>query len=132
MVSMEFVRTDEKGHYVYRCRQEGCHLKDSKLGGIRHCDIEYAQDPLEDIRLFGWKIRRQSPEWKALYGKRWVLEQLFKTQKQSRRLERHYVRGIESIRQHCLMSTLSLLATALVSAQQQRFEEMRWGTRKVA
>ena len=131
MVPMEYVRTDENGHYVYRCRKEGCHLLGSTQGGTRHCDIEYAQDPLEDIRLFG-VIRRQSPEWKALYGKRWVIEQLFKTQNQSRRLERHCVRGMKRIRFHCLMSTLWLLATALVSVRQQRFEEMRWGVRKVA
>ena len=131
MVPMEYVGLDWKEHYVFRCRPEGCHLKDSTLGGIRHCDTVYAQDPHEDIRLFGI-VRRDSQQWKDLYAKRWAIEQLFKTLKQSRRLERHCTRGMESIRLHSLMSTLSLLATALVSVKAQQTEDMRWGVRKVA
>ena len=131
MVPMEYVGTDGNGQYVYRCRREGCHLLDSKQGGIRHCDTVYAQDPLEDIRLFGL-IRRQSQEWRDLYRLRWSIEQLFKTQKQSRRLERHCTRGMANIVLHSLMSTLSFLATVLVDVQAQRFDSMRWGVRKVA
>ena len=131
MVPMEYVGTDGNGHYVYRCRREGCHLLDSKQGGIRHCDTVYAQDPLEDIRLFGL-IRRQSQEWRDLYRLRWAIEQLFKTQKQSRRLERHCTRGLAHITLHSLMSTLSFLATYLVDVEAQRFDIMRWGVRKVA
>ena len=131
MVPMEYVGTDDKGHYVYRCRREGCHLLDSPKGGTRHCDTIYAQDPHEDIRLFGL-IRRQSQEWKDLYRKRWTIEQLFKTQKQSRRLERHYTRGIANITLHSLMSTLSFVLSALVEAQAKRWDSMRWGVPKVA
>ena len=131
MVPMEYVGTDGNGYYVYRCRREGCHLLDSKQGGIRHCDTVYAQDPLEDIRLFGL-IRRQSQEWSDLYRLRWSIEQLFKTQKQSRRLERHCTRGLANITLHSLMSTLSFLATYLVDVEAQRFDIMRWGVRKVA
>ena len=68
-VPMKYVRSDpEKGH-LYQCRAEGCHLKDSNRGGLRHCDTEVWEDPSKNIRLFG-VIRRNSPEWKALYEKR--------------------------------------------------------------
>ena len=76
--------------------------------------------------------RRQSQEWKTLYGKRWTIEQLFKTQKQSRRLERHYIRGMDKIKLHAMMSILSLQATALLKVQSGSLEMMRWGVRKVA
>ena len=38
MVPMEYVGTNKDGHHLYRCRRDGCHLKDSPNGGIRHCD----------------------------------------------------------------------------------------------
>ena len=66
-IPMEYVKSDpEKGH-LYRCK--GCHLADSMSGGIRHCDTEVWEDPSENIRLVG-VVRRDSPEWKALYLKR--------------------------------------------------------------
>ena len=130
-VPMEYARTDERGHHLYRCRREGCHLRDSTKGGVPHCDTEYWQDPAEDIRLFG-VIRRQSREWKEWYGKRWTIEQTFKSLKESRSLDRHYRRGLKSITLHALMSTLSYLVAALVKLQAGQFEDMRWMVRKVA
>ena len=130
-VPMTYVGTTDKGHHLYRCPKEGCHLQDSKQGGIRHCDTAYLQDPAEDWRLFG-VIRRNSAEWRRLYGKRWKVEQLFKSLKESRRLERHCVRGLLQITLHALMSTLTFQATALVKAEAGRLDEMRWMVRQVA
>ena len=126
---MEYVRTDpEKGH-LYRCR--GCPLRDSTAGMQPHCNDEHWQDPLENLRLFG-AIRRESDEWRALYAKRQAIERTFKSLKQSRRLERHYVRGLDRIRLHCLMAVLTYQATVMVSLKVGAENRMRWMVAKVA
>ena len=129
-VPMEYVRTNDQGKHLYRCRGEGCHLRDTLKGGSKHCVDEYLHDPGENLRVFG-AIRRDGPEWKRLYGKRWAIEQLFKTWKESRRLERHYVRGLKQIRLHSLMSMLAFQATALVKVQSGEQASMRWMVRRV-
>ena len=68
-IPMEFVRSDPERGHLYRCNPEGCRLAGSMRGGIRHCDTEVWEDPARNIRLFG-AIRRDGPEWKALYAKR--------------------------------------------------------------
>ena len=131
LIPMKYVLTDRQGFHLYRCPGEGCHLKDSFAGATRHCDTIYLQDPSEDIRLFG-VIRRASSQWKALYAKRWAVERLFKTLKQSRRLTAHCVRGLRHINLHALMSTLAFQATALMQAQAGNLPKMRWMVREVA
>ena len=126
---MQYVRSDPKRGHLYQCR--GCHLKDSTKGGIRHCDSEVWEDPSRDIRLFG-VLRRDSPEWKALYGKRQAIERIFKSLKQSRRLERHCVRGLRQITLHCLMSVLVYQATVLTHVQNGEVANIRWQVLKVA
>ena len=128
-VPMEYVRSDpEKGH-LYRCK--GCHLAGSMRGGIRHCDTEIWEDPSKNIRLFG-AIRRDGPEWKALYAKRQAIERVFKGMKESRRLERHCVRGLRQITLHALMSALTYQGTLLVRLQAGEAKWMRWMVRKIA
>ncbi len=134
-VPMEFIGTTPAGEYVYRCRSEGCPLKESKQGGIRHCDTVYAEDPTvspELMRILGPTTRRNSEEWKGFYAKRWSVERLFKTLKESRRLEAHCVRGLKSIQLHSMMSVLTFQATALVKVLQGELDGMRWMVRKVA
>ena len=58
MVPMEYVHSDPAKAHLYRCRAEGCHLADSKTGGIRHCDTEVWEDPTRNIRWFGGSVRR--------------------------------------------------------------------------
>ena len=128
-IPMEYVRSDpEKGH-LYRCK--GCHLADSMSGGIRHCDSQVWEDPSQDIRLFG-VLRRGSQEWKDLYTKRQAIERVFKSMKESRRLERHCVRGLRQITLHAVMSALAFQATVLVRLWAGETEWMRWMVRKVA
>ena len=130
-VPMEYVRSDpEKGH-LYRCRAEGCHLKGSNRGGIRHCDTETWEAPERNIRLFG-VLRRDSPEWQGLYAKRQAIERTFKSLKESRRLERHCVRGLRKITLHTLMAALTYQVTALVRVLAREREYMRWMVRRVA
>ena len=100
-------------------------------GGIRHCDTEVWEDPTRNVRLFG-VIRRNGPEWKALYAKRQAIERVFKSMKESRRLERHCVRGLRQITLHAMMSALAFQATELVKLRTGQADMMRWMVRKVA
>ena len=99
--------------------------------GVKHCEDEVWEDPARNVRLFG-DLRRDSREWRDLYAKRRAIERTFKSLKQSRRLERHCVRGLRKVTLHCLMAVLAYQATALVSAQQGRVVWMRWMVPKVA
>ena len=128
-IPMRYIRSDSKRGHLYRC--VGCHLAKSFRGGVRHCDTEIWQDPTENLRLFG-AIRREGPEWKARYVKRQAIERVFKSMKESRRLDRHYLRGLRKITLHALMSALTFQATVLVNARQGRFGELGWQAEKVA
>ena len=130
-IPMEFVRSDQERGHLYRCNPKGCRLAGSTRGGIRHCDTEVWEDPTTNIRLFG-AIRRDGPEWKALYVKRQSIERVFKSMKESRRLERHCVRGLQQITLHSIMSALAFQATALVKLRTGQADMMRWMVRKVA
>ena len=100
-------------------------------GGILHCDTEVWEDPSQDIRLFG-VLRRGSPEWKDLYTKRQAIERVFKSMKESRRLDRHCIRGLRQVTLHAVMSTLAFQATVLVKLRAGEAQWMRWMVRKVA
>lgn len=132
MVPMEYVRTDPEQGYLYRCPAEGCHLKDSTNGGIRHCDTEIWEDPTTNVRMFGKGVRRGSATWKQLYRLRQAIERIFKSMKESRRLEAHCARGLAQISLHSIMSTLTFQATVLAQLQAGEWERMRWMVRKVA
>ena len=129
---MEFVGQDGQGQYVYRCQSGGCHLKEGLHAGILHCDTVFAEDPAAHLRVLGGRTRRGSDEWNALYSKRWSIERIFKSMKESRRLEEHCVRGLKHITLHALMSTLTYQASALVKARAGDLNGMRWMVRRVA
>ena len=131
MRKMEYRGTDRQGRRVYRCPRDGCELADGPTGETKPCMAEYRQDPNEDIRLFG-VIRKDSKRWKRYYAKRWAVERLFKGMKESRRLERHCLRGLRQVRLHALMSTLAYQATSLTHIRAGRTNRMRWMVRKVA
>ena len=84
----------------------------------------------QDVFLFA-ATRRDGPEWKALYAKRQAIKRVFKSMKESRRLERHCVRGLRQITLHSLMSALAFQATALVHLWAGQADLMRWMVRKV-
>ena len=128
-IPMEYVRSDpEKGH-LYRCPQEGCHLKNRK--GVLYCHDETWENRQDNPRLFG-PVRRGSREWKGLYALRWSVERVFKSLKQSRRLEDHYERGLRRVGLHIAMSVLAFQATALVHLRVGEFEHLRWMVRRIA
>lgn len=128
---MEHVTTNPKLGHLYRCPPEGCALKGSMKTGIRHCDHQHWEHPSKDLRFFSW-IPRHSDTWKNLYTKRQAIERFFKGAKESRRLEKHCVRGLGGIRLHALMSIIGFQATALVKVRAGQLDDMRWLVRKVA
>ena len=127
-IPMEYVRSDPDMGHLYRCR--GCNLDGTMRGGIRHCDSQIWEDPARNIRLFG-VVRRGSQEWKDLYTKRQAIERVFKSMKESRRLERHCVRGLRQITLQAAMSALAFQATVLVRLWAGETEWMRWMVRRV-
>ena len=128
MVEMEYVRSDPDRGHLYRCPRGGCHLRGRK--GVRYCNDEYWEDRKDNPRLFG-PLRQQSQAWKGLYSKRQTVEQVNKSLKESRRLERHYIRGLVSMALHASMSVLSYSATVLVNLLAGSAEP-RWMVRRVA
>ena len=126
-VPMEYVRSDPERGHLYRC--VGCHLASRK--GVRYCDSEVWEDPTRNLRLFG-PVRRDGPEWKALYDKRQSVERTFKSLKQSRRLERHCFRGLDKIRLHCLMATLTYSMTRLANLLRGTVADTSWMVTRVA
>ena len=130
-VPMKYVKTDPvSGHRLYRCA--GCHMRDKQTLLGRYCQDEVWEDPMSNIKLFGAVIRRGSRAWKAYYEKRQAIERVFKSMKESRRLERHFVRGLRKVTLHAIMSTITYQATALVKLLAGRAIDMRWMVRRVA
>ena len=129
---MDFIGRDGEGGLIFRCPSEGCHLKEGLQSGIRHCDTVIVEDPGVNLRVLGGDTRRGSREWDEQYGKRWAVERVFKSLKESLRLDAHCIRGLKQITLHALMSTLTFQANAVVKAQTGRLDELRWQVRKIA
>ena len=130
---MEYVQTDPQLGYLYRCPGAGCHLRDRK--GVVYCRDTFWLDhaKMDNPRRFP-AIRRQSQEWNDLYERRQSIERVFKSLKQSRRLEDHCVRGLRRVALHITMSVMTFQATVLVRVRSgtRPGETMRWMVRKVA
>jgi len=128
-VPMMYVRSEEGKGDLYRCRSERCHLDTRR--GVRYCMDEIWENRTDNPRRFG-ALRRKSAEWKALYRLRQAVERVFKSLKQSRRLEAHCVRGLRRVALHCAMAMLVFQATALVRLRESGTDGMAWQVRKVA
>ena len=85
----------------------------------------------DDPRLFP-PLRRDDPDWTKLYRLRQSVERVFKSMKESRRLEQHCVRGLRQVALHAAMSALSHQATALAHLAGGETELIRWMVTKVA
>lgn len=129
MKPMEWVKTSpDKGH-LYRCSAEGCHLKERR--GVHHCAYTVWENRQDNPRLFP-AVRRNSDEWNRLYPLRQSVERVFKSLKQSRRLEAHCVRGLKHIALHCDMALLVFQATSLVRFGHTGAHGIAWQVEKVA
>ena len=125
---MVYERSAPKLGHLYRCRREGCHLLAKK--GRRYCNQEFWVNRSDNLRLFG-PIRKDSAEWKSLYSLRQSVERVFKSLKESRRLERHCFRGLRKVGLHAAMSVLGFAATLLVKLRAKE-PNPAWMVRKVA
>ena len=131
-IPMEYVRSDPDRGHLYRCNTKGCRLAVSIEGRdppLRHGGMGGPHQKRQAVRghQAGW-----GQEWKALYAKRQAIERVFKSMKESRRLERHCVRGLRQITLHAMMSALAFPANALVKLRTGQADMMRWMVRKVA
>ena len=124
--AMEYVGTNPaNGNLIWRCRAEGCHLKEGGTKAITHCDDVVELDPADNPRVMG-DIPRDSKKWKKLYRKRWSIERIFNSLKYSRLLESHRYRGIAKVKGHAITSAITLLATALAHLQRGQVDLMAW------
>ena len=106
MVPMVLLRVRRDGGRIYRCRSEGCHLKDGR--GVRYChDRLFEPGDPDNPRLFG-PVARGSRLWKTLHRLRQSVERVFKNMKQSRRLAAHCYRGFRRVALHVAMSNPSV------------------------
>ena len=121
---MEYVISHPEFGHMYRCQAEGSHLSDSSASGVRHCVSEVWEDSAKNPRLFGL-VLRDNPE-------RQTIERTFKSLKETRRLNRHCIRGIGEVTLHAQMLVLAFLATALVRVLAEEQEWMRWMVRRMA
>ena len=127
---MKYIETNVHQGHLYRCPDNGCHLKDSFTGAVRHCDARTWEHPRQNLRFFSW-IPRHTKTWKDLYTQRQAIERMFKSMKQSRRLENHCIRGLRHVTLHSLISLLTYQATALAKVKAGKLESMRWMVKKV-
>ena len=126
---MEYARSDPKLGHLYRCDRDGCDLRERK--GVRYCHDEIWENRKDNPRVWP-PIRRGSPEWKRMYGKRWSVESVFKSMQESGRLGVHYIRLQVKISLLCLVASLVFVARALVRVRAGEQEYMRWQVRRVA
>ena len=128
LARMEYVRSDPGLGHLYRCPEGGCHLKGRK--GVLYCQDEIWEKP-ENPRMIG-PVPRGSDRWKELYGLRQSVERVFKSAKESRRLDRHCVRGMVKVALHSALSLLSVQMTAAFNLTFDRPDRLRWMVPKVA
>ena len=127
--AMVYRSLDRQRRRVYECPVGGCPLKDKLPSG--RCTKTHRIDPVRDIRRHG-AIRRDGERWNLYYNLRKSIERIFKGAKESRRLERHAVRGLRQIRLHALMSFLTFSATALMHVRAGQQDRMGWMVQQVA
>ena len=113
----EYLRTDWNGNHIYGKPAGGCSLAlpsgQSILPGLPPCKEEVVIDPERDIRLFGGRIWRGSPEWEAAYRKRWSVERVFSLWKGPGNVEGHHLRGMANIELLLQLQTLIALTKKL-------------------
>ncbi len=84
-----------------------------KLEGFSWCNFEVRVNPEDDIHLFGGAIRRDGPEWKKKYPKRWSDERVFSRWKERSVLDNHSFRGLSRIRLLTQMYAITHVAARL-------------------
>ena len=114
---MEYLRTEpDTGHHLYRCPAGGGVRRQTVLGYAAGGDAAL-EDPEQNIRLFGGRIRRGRPEWHTAYHKRWSVERVFSRRKDPGRLEPHRYYGLRRVSAHARLQMLLSLAERLTQVK---------------
>ncbi|MYA62104.1 MAG: transposase, partial [Dehalococcoidia bacterium] len=123
---MEYLGTHPKtGQHAYRCPPAGCQLKSRSSGAMIYCaPTLHWEDPMNNLRVLGI-VARASPEWRALYKRRPIIERLFGSMKRTRLLDKHQYRGQRKVEAHITLSVLTYLATMLVRARAGDMKRLR-------
>lgn len=122
MEKMEYVRTDPQRGHLFRCPESGCHLRNRK--GVLYCQDQGWEKDVNP-RLLG-PIPRGTQQWKALYQRRLSVERIFKSAKESRRLERHCVMGLRKVSLHAALTFLTFQMTVMFNILFGPPDRMRW------
>ena len=88
-----------------------------QLEGFSKCDFEVRVNPEDDIRLFGGAIRRDGPEWKMTYRRRWSVERVFSRWKDRNVIDNHSFRGLSRVRLLVQMYAITYVATKLMEVK---------------
>ena len=76
-------------------------------------------------------VPRGTPLFRTLYRTRQSVERVFKSMKESRRLNGHHLRGLAKISHHAALSMLAFQVTALRHVRTQDAPTLRWQVQKV-
>jgi len=66
---------------------------------------------------FGYRVKRGTEEFAALYRKRAAVERVNSRLKDKRRLDSHCQRGLQKVNLHCTMAVIAMSAMALAKAE---------------
>ena len=122
--SMEYLGTDPERGHLFRCPEQGCHLK-GKVNFSRYCDTECYEKPEGSLLRIVGVVPRCSQEWKILYSLRTWIERYFSSAKHSRLMDKHRYFNEPKVSLHVAMSMLSYLATALAHLKADDYAHMR-------
>jgi len=86
--------------------------------------------PVHDYRKFGYRIQRDTKEWKKLYDKRSSAERV-NSRLEKRRLKSHCFRIRDRINLHVTLSTIAMLAMALSKAYVGQLDDIRVCGRRI-
>lgn len=128
-VPMERIGYDPDKGWLYQCRSEGCDLKDRK--GVRYCH-DRIWDEAQPVSRKYPELPRSSPRWKKLYRMRQSVERLFKSLKESCRLNSHCSRGLTKVSLHAAMSVLAYQAKAWEWIKDGQEHLLRWMVKPIA
>ena len=85
--------------------------------GFSKCDFEVHVNPEDDIRLFGGAIRRDGPEWRTTYRKRWSVERVFSRWKERNVIDNHSFRGLPRVRLLVQIYAITYVAAKLTEVK---------------
>jgi hypothetical protein len=112
-----------------RCVAANCHLQGEE--GTPYCEYVITVQPGDDLRKIG-PVARVPTQWKKLFSRRSAVERVNSRLKETRRLQDFCFRRLRKATAHCLLSVLTLQASAVAQARMGGLVGVRQCLRKVA